>query len=185
MKGQAALEFVSTYGWAVLAVLVALGTLAYFGVFDVDLLLPEKCLLSGSSGLFCEDFTATQQGIALRLRNVLKEDIIVSSITISSPQCIFAGQEFIEPDGYQDFGLVCAPAQDASVNAEFIVQYRKGEAGLDRAIRGVVVKHDQFQFGADAEICQNAEDAGLCDWLDFAYGPGYQESCCQITICCG
>lgn len=35
MKGQAAMEFLMTYGWAILVVLLAIGALAAFGVFDM------------------------------------------------------------------------------------------------------------------------------------------------------
>ncbi len=33
-KGQAAMEFLMTYGWAILAAIIAIGVLAYFGVFS-------------------------------------------------------------------------------------------------------------------------------------------------------
>jgi hypothetical protein len=33
-KGQAALEFLMTYGWAILAAIIAIGILAYMGVFS-------------------------------------------------------------------------------------------------------------------------------------------------------
>ena len=33
-KSQAAMEFLMTYGWAILVVLVAIGALAYFGVLS-------------------------------------------------------------------------------------------------------------------------------------------------------
>lgn len=35
-KGQAGMEFFMTYGWAIMAALIAIGVLAYFGVFDPD-----------------------------------------------------------------------------------------------------------------------------------------------------
>ncbi|MBD3208884.1 hypothetical protein GF367_00510 [Candidatus Woesearchaeota archaeon] len=41
-KGQAAMEFLMTYGWAILVVLAAIGALAYFGVLSPGNLLPEK-----------------------------------------------------------------------------------------------------------------------------------------------
>ena len=41
-KGQAAMEFLMTYGWAILVVLAAIGALAYFGVLSPDNLLPER-----------------------------------------------------------------------------------------------------------------------------------------------
>ena len=33
-KGQAAMEFLMTYGWAILVVLVVIGALAYFGILS-------------------------------------------------------------------------------------------------------------------------------------------------------
>lgn len=41
-KGQAAMEFLMTYGWAIIVVLVAIGALAYFGVLSPNKLLPER-----------------------------------------------------------------------------------------------------------------------------------------------
>jgi hypothetical protein len=41
-KGQAAMEVLMTYGWAILVVLAAIGALAYFGVLDVNNILPER-----------------------------------------------------------------------------------------------------------------------------------------------
>ena len=45
-KGQAAMEFLMTYGWAILVVLAAIGALAYFGVLSPGNLLPEKTTFS-------------------------------------------------------------------------------------------------------------------------------------------
>ncbi len=50
-KGQAAMEFLMTYGWAILVVLAAIGALAYFGVLDTASLLPERCAFP--SGMDC------------------------------------------------------------------------------------------------------------------------------------
>lgn len=43
-KAQAAMEFLMTYGWAVLVVLLAIGALAYFGVLSPQNLLPEQTI---------------------------------------------------------------------------------------------------------------------------------------------
>ena len=45
-KGQAALEFLTTYGWAFLVILIMIGALAYFGVLSPDTLLPSRCTFS-------------------------------------------------------------------------------------------------------------------------------------------
>ena len=43
-KSQAALEFLTTYGWAFLIIILMIGTLSYFGVINPKL-LPERCTL--------------------------------------------------------------------------------------------------------------------------------------------
>lgn len=50
-KGQAALEFLMTYGWAILVVLAAIAALAYFGILNPSKFTPDTCI--GSSGIGC------------------------------------------------------------------------------------------------------------------------------------
>ncbi len=49
-KGQAAMEFLMTYGWAILVVLAAIGALAYFGVLSPGNLLPERTVFKAPFG---------------------------------------------------------------------------------------------------------------------------------------
>ena len=51
-KGQAALEFMMTYGWAILVVLAAIGALSYFGILDPSRFTPNTC--AASSGFSCD-----------------------------------------------------------------------------------------------------------------------------------
>jgi flagellin-like protein len=38
---------------------------------------------------------------------------------------------------------------------------------------------------SNGEICENAENAGLCDGLDILYGEGYKDACCsEHGFCC-
>jgi hypothetical protein len=77
-KSQAALEFLMTYGWAILVVLVAVGALAYFGVLSPDKFLPAKCTLQ--SGIACLDHKATANTLTIVLQNSLGFDITLSDI---------------------------------------------------------------------------------------------------------
>jgi len=52
-KSQAAMEFIITYGWAIIVVLVTISALAYFGVLDVDRFFPDKCMID--AGISCLD----------------------------------------------------------------------------------------------------------------------------------
>ncbi len=53
-KGQAAMEFLMTYGWAILVVLIALGALFFLGVFDPK--TPSTCTVAAP--LTCGDSKA-------------------------------------------------------------------------------------------------------------------------------
>ena len=86
-KGQAALEFIMTYGWAILVVLVAIGALAYFGVLSPDRLLPNKCLLQ--SGLSCTDSKVSRNAITVRVTNSLGADL--TNVTMFTYGCATAG----------------------------------------------------------------------------------------------
>ena len=59
-KGQAAMEFLMTYGWALLVVLIAIAALAFFGLLNSGRFLPEKCEIT--PGLTCVGFTAMTNG---------------------------------------------------------------------------------------------------------------------------
>mgnify|MGYP001563330253 CR=1 FL=1 len=52
-RGQAAMEFLMTYGWALLVVLVAIGALAFFGVLNPGQFLPDQCVFF--AGLTCQN----------------------------------------------------------------------------------------------------------------------------------
>jgi hypothetical protein len=82
-RAQAAMEFLMTYGWAILVVLIAIGALAYFGVLSPEQFLPEKCVISTGSGLFCDDFTITNPDlVTLNLHNILSDQMDGVTVTL-------------------------------------------------------------------------------------------------------
>jgi hypothetical protein len=52
-KGQGALEFLMTYGWAFLVILIMIGALAYFGVLNPSRWLPDRCQFG--TGTLCRE----------------------------------------------------------------------------------------------------------------------------------
>lgn len=84
-KGQAAMEFLMTYGWAILVVLVAIGALAYFGVLSPSKFLPKSCTLE--PGMGCEEFKAdlSDNNVQLLLRNGGGSDL--TSVTVAVEGC--------------------------------------------------------------------------------------------------
>jgi len=80
-KSQASLEFLTTYVWALLSILVTLAALYYFGIFDFGKFLPEKCIFT--SQMECLAFVMNEDNIRIKLVNNLGETIDVVSTTIA------------------------------------------------------------------------------------------------------
>mgnify|MGYP001569085094 CR=1 FL=1 len=88
IRSQAAIDFVMTYGWAIMMVLVAIGALAYFGVLSPDKFVPKQCNLP--PGLACLDFEARSfapgnSEIDIQIRNSLGFDI--SNYRVAATGC--------------------------------------------------------------------------------------------------
>ena len=76
------MEFLTTYGWAILVVLVMISALSYFGILDPSIFLPEKCVFS--AGISCEESAAdidpvgTDQILA-RLKNAFGYALVIDN----------------------------------------------------------------------------------------------------------
>ncbi|MEM4245548.1 MAG: hypothetical protein QW404_00855 [Candidatus Nanoarchaeia archaeon] len=76
-RGQAAMEFLMTYGWAILVVLVAIAALAYFGVLNPSRFLPSSCTIA--PGLSCDEFKISAGGTStVIIRNGMGDNINMS-----------------------------------------------------------------------------------------------------------
>ena len=86
-KSQAALEFLTTYGWAFLVIILMVGTLAYFGVLSPGKILPGRCNFGAE--FQCLDYQIVQTGAApnpqlkIKIRNSVGEPIDVTAFTIT------------------------------------------------------------------------------------------------------
>jgi len=85
-KSQSAMEYLMTYGWAILVVLIALGALFYLGVFNPK--TPSTC--NANAPLTCTDVVADNSAgtITLVLASTGTSDADVTGITIDSPSGI-------------------------------------------------------------------------------------------------
>lgn len=104
-KGQAAMEFLMTYGWAILAAIIAIGVLAYFGVFSPGKYTTGSTVVNppfyANAWNVQQDYDAgtagDQAGIILELRNNGGEDFTIQSVnvagcgTFSTPTVIATG----------------------------------------------------------------------------------------------
>jgi len=79
-KGQAALEFLTTYGWAILVVMVMIGALAYFGVLNPKKMMQGICTVGSDYPITCNKDASTLKtdNITVYLTNSYTEPITVT-----------------------------------------------------------------------------------------------------------
>ena len=83
-KSQAALEFLTTYGWVFIVLLLTVSALYYFGLLDFGKYLPQECTFP--SQFNCVDFTMGSSGpnVKFALVNGIGEKINVTGLTITN-----------------------------------------------------------------------------------------------------
>jgi len=134
-KGQAAMEFLMTYGWAILVVLAAIGALAYFGVLSPDRFLPDKC--TANPPFSCSEFKI--DGTA---------DTVMISLQANGGQDLTDVTVELSCDGF------ASPAADGVMTVTPATSIGAGNSWLNGAA---------VQFDLDAAALGNdATDAG-CD----------------------
>jgi uncharacterized protein (UPF0333 family) len=143
-KGQAAMEFLMTYGWAILVVLAAIGALAYFGVLSPDRFMPSKCMISGGFScveykLLAGDATATPvvvQAVRFYIQNNLGADADSVNVTLadnSGITCQSGGADSVDlgalANGVKSpvvvFDETCALTSGSSFKGNIVVTYQK------------------------------------------------------------
>ncbi len=85
-RGQGALEFLMTYGWALAVLLVSLGSLVFYFGFDSNSFASETCFLG--PGLGCSDMVVHEDSITVSVRNSLGKDM--TSFSVASDSCTVA-----------------------------------------------------------------------------------------------
>ena len=134
-KGQAAMEFLMTYGWAILVVLAAIAALAYFGVLSPEKLLPEKCVLQ--PGLACVSHKVEPTKVTLVISNGLGSTITINSIDVGG--CSSSFSETMLSGAQQTFvigGSCSNGAAKEKFKADITLGYTEKETSLTKTAYG-------------------------------------------------
>lgn len=78
------MEFLMTYGWAILVVLAAIGALAYFGVLSPDRFLPDKC--TANPPFACTEYKVSESAtepVYFKIQNSAGVDAAITAVTLS------------------------------------------------------------------------------------------------------
>ena len=138
-KAQAAMEFLMTYGWAILVVLAAIAALAYFGVLSPDRFLPEKCTMP--SGIACLDFRYSGTALEMAMQNGAGFDMSNVSVSVDGTGCIGSDtttQTTLTNGQQATYTVTCSP-DSGKLKAEVTMSYVNQETGMQHSKVGEVI----------------------------------------------
>ncbi|MBU2633833.1 MAG: LamG domain-containing protein [Nanoarchaeota archaeon] len=95
-RGQSAMEYLLTYGWAILVVLVALSALFYLGVFSPS--TPNTCNVQ--SPFVCADTIVYEDSVGVSLGGSGISSTSVNSMMINGESCVadMGGELYVDTD---------------------------------------------------------------------------------------
>lgn len=139
-KGQAAMEFLMTYGWAILAAIIAIGVLAYFGVFSPGKYTPSATVVQ--QPFYATGATASEaNGISIELQNNGGQDVNITGVTVSS-----CGTDttsgVVAMNARSVRTITCAPAlaEGDSFRGDITITYRTTGSSLDQTSTGTITQ---------------------------------------------
>ena len=96
-KGQAALEFMATYGWAVLVLLIMIGAISYFGILNPNKVLPDKCIMGAD--FTCVDFIIDGTDVQIQMKQGVGKTIYYQGFSCDYRTTLNHPVDKIEIDG--------------------------------------------------------------------------------------
>jgi hypothetical protein len=130
-RSQAAMEFLMTYGWAILAATIAVGALAYFGVFSPGTYISSSVTVSPPFGA-TQELSINPSSISFVLRNGGGSETDISSVVLSD--CGTYSTPFtIQDGGNQLVTVTCSPVLTSGdkFKGSITITYRTGEKLVD------------------------------------------------------
>jgi len=135
-KSQAAMEFLMTYGWAILVVLAAIAALAYFGVLSPEKFLPERCLIA--TGLTCISSKVESSQSTIVFSNNLGKSLTIDSVQIGD--CTTAFSYSMQSEDESTFVVDPAGCNYGDVKESFkgdiTIKYTEKRTNLSKTVYG-------------------------------------------------
>lgn len=137
-KGQATMEFLMTYGWAILAAIIAIGVLASFGIFSPGGYAPTGSVINPP--YYIKGAAVNTTTVQVELQNSGGEDVSVTSITISGCGALTGLLVDIVAGESRVFDVPCTTPLDSVkiLKGDIIVTYKKGSGLLELQSAGTI-----------------------------------------------
>ncbi len=157
-RGQAAMEFLASYGWTILVAIVAIGALNVFWERDSAGFVSESCILG--PGLFCKDFVVHEDSINLVVLNSLGRDL--SEISINHADCSNPPSNYVLENGEELIFTMsgCSFNSNELVNEDLNLSYMFEGSSINHIRNITVTAIVQAAMGI-LSLETNVDDGGI------------------------
>jgi len=186
-SGQTTSEFLMTYGWVIIVLIVTTGSLFYFKVFSIDRIFPDKCFIS--AGISCLDFSVESSRVILSLKNTHGETLTIHEVKVLSDGGLCSEKQEATLENNDRNVFTIPSCNNGNVGQKFKggikISYTL-EGKLTHSIDGTLFANIVAGSAVSSqEICLNSEISGQCSNLNSIYGWNYKYMCCkEHNICC-
>ena len=170
-RAQAAMEFLMTYGWAILIVITTITALSYFGVVNPGKFLPKTCTFV--PGLACNGFVVDEYFTTLVLQNSFGKDITITKVNITGTKLtgLYQGEREVKNGKETRFSIKHPPKKvNQKAKAEVHITYQTKDL-LNHTIIGDI-SSSVDKFTASNVLGSNADN--LSAYWYFGKGKGNQ-----------
>ncbi|NCO11108.1 hypothetical protein CO038_01035 [Candidatus Pacearchaeota archaeon CG_4_9_14_0_2_um_filter_39_13] len=141
-RGQAAMEFLMTYGWAILAAIIAIGVLAYFGVFSPGQYVGSSAVVTAP--WYANAWNIDTTNVNLELQNNGGETLTIHDVSVDPSDgatgCTNTGLVgAVNSSGSQIVNVACAGMTSGSTfRGDITITYSRPSSGLNLTSTGSI-----------------------------------------------
>jgi len=156
-KGQAAMEFLMTYGWAILAAIIVIGILGVY-FFRGDILSPKGAVVNAPFYVNAWNADVNDGGVNLDIKNNGGDTYTISQVTLSGVTvdgddgCTIGADTTPDPSGAIDAGSsqkflvtitaagTCDFTEGDTVKGDIVITYTKSGSDLELQSTGTITE---------------------------------------------
>ena len=135
LRGQSALEYLVTYGWAILAIVVVAAVLWYFGVFNPGQFASSSASARGFGDVGVRDQIYNSTALTLILSNAVGQNIYVTGVSLDGTAGTVTATNLAAGRDQQVIVIGASAINDcttsgASYDVAMIITYTNNKTGL-------------------------------------------------------
>lgn len=139
-RGQAAMEFLMTYGWAILAAIIAIGVLAYFYFSPGDLGANAAVL---NAPFYAQAWQVDTDSVQLGIKNNGQDSVTITNVTITGDggtECFADTSTALASGSVYDADASCDAALTAgdTFKGDVVVKYTRTGSTIELTSTGSV-----------------------------------------------